>query len=631
MDQILKSRKMASVFARRQKIDQRERQEREEEETADIMSAATRQQKIKILLDTDSDFTASRKPSTSTDILNSPTHEPGYDSSTSDSPSEDSPKTPDGIPLPPAGKKRPPPLRLNTQQHPASKSHGMADDLAELPMPPSLATLGRSSASSSPLTKPSLVTLADWNYDRYSAVMDSPRSAKAVGNEPHESYSPIEVATPVSYQLPKARPAMVKLINIGSKPKAQSPRLTTTDSNLRPMSTQPLARGFPAAEATPVDFSGVEDRTVEIRPTSNRIASSLLSRHKPALDRKRSEPLLSASYRMDSAGGLRTSTVLLRSIPGPLSSHPSNDDPPVSAVDGMGGAAPPIKPKSRLRQISNPRALPSAFRNLNPDSEIPPVPQRSSTFPLPNTYPTDAAAQQQPPTSPFTYTPTTALPYAAKYPHSASTSPSRPLSALHVARKKSMTALSQTFKSAKDSISRLSISQSQSQPQLQSQFQFTISNKSSDSSIPNVPAFPAGLTINTAKANRAAFEAVKRRVLQEPALPPTPRITDTKAIWMGASSDHGLSRKASTGRRRPKTSHGSGGSSSRGSGDKHATADADPSWVVGANRYAAHDMDAPMLPGLSGIKAGWEGERRGGGGSAPPSKVGSRPASSHLR
>ena len=548
------------------------------------MSAATRQRKISMLLDADSDMSSPLVDRSSE--VDEPAHMPYNNSSDSDSPSEHSPKTPDDTPIFTKGKKRPPPLRLvsnGTSQPTRPASAGFE----ALPLRPTIHP-DRPTPSPKPVLQSSLMTLSDWNYDRYSTVIEPSRlqAVKAEDETLQEPCSPIEIATPVSYQRAKVRPALIKLINISTKPKTLKPLQEVTE---RPRTAGPSSRPFPAAEATPVDFSGLGDAPLLSTPHAYRASSSQLftSVFRPRLQRKSSEPLLNTTF-----GGqakTRTSTLILGSIPsGPLSSHPG----PVSTTSSMPDVASPplVKPRSRLRQISNPRALPSLLRNPN-----------ASTTSSMDTAEEDIGVPrivhlQQAPDNPFSYTPTVAA--VSKPAGISSDGDSNHLSALHVARKKSIAALTQTIKHAKTfSMSRLSISQSKSEP---------------IPSVPTIPSLPSNiphnlppnLSINTTKANR---DAVRRRIEDQPELPPTPKITDTKAIWMGNSGDHGLSRKKSTGRRRTRDPAGPNGSGDgKGSNDK-------------TQRIEVRDWPTP--PMMQG--SGW--------GSKGSSRPASRPASSHLQ
>ena len=541
------------------------------------MSATTRHRKISMLLDADSDMSSSQvERSSEADV---PANIPHYDGSDSDSPSEHSPKTPDDTPVFANGKKRPPPLRLISHGN-RQPTLSMSDSFQALPLPPPIHP-DRPTPSPKPVLQSSLTTLSDWNYDRYSTVIEPSRlqAVKAKEEALQEPCSPIEVATPVSYQRAKVRPALIKLINIGTKSKSATPSLGVTE---RPRTAGPSSRPFPAAEATPVDFSSVRDVPVVSTPHAHRASSSqlLTSVLRPHLQRKSSEPLLSTTFGGQSKN--RTSTLILGSIPGgPLSSHPGPSNR-VSSMPNVSASPPPLKPRSRLRQISNPRAQPSLVRNLDAAAE-PSTDASGLGIDIPR-----IVNIQQAPINPFSYTPTVAA--TSKPADNQSDGNSGHFTVLHVARKKSMSALTQTIKHAKTfSMSRLSISQSK--PEL-------------IPSVPTIPNLPPSLTIITTKANR---DVVRRRIETQPELPPTPKITDTKAIWMGNTGDHGLSRKKSTGRRRTRVHAGSDGTSGgKGSDDK-------------THRIEVRDWPTPPI--MQG--SGW-----GSKGSSRPS---SRPASSHLQ
>lgn len=564
-----------------------------------------------------------------------------YDSSSSESPSDCSPLTPGDKPAALTIKKRPPPLRLNGEEHKDQTFHVHIAARTDSLSPP-VHKFEKPPASPAPLLQPSLVTLADWNYSRFSTLFEDPKSTQIQTEETmyHNPYSPIEIATPVSFQQPKMRPSVVKVVNIGSKSRSghlavPSSHTATGTQILTPKASKPDLADFLASEAIPVDFSDIEDKRADANARSASSLSTLTLRpipdSLPVLHSKSSAPVLSLSSRFSS--GVRTSTVVLNSVPGgPLSSHPSHEKRPSTAVVDL-GTAPSTRTKSRLRQISNPRAPPVLSRPaIQQNNSAAPV-QRSSSFPLTHTSFHEATVPALPIQSapnPFSYTPITAAVVKEApqpFPRDSNANAKVP-SALHVARKKSMSALTQTFKHALGgSISRLSTNH---QP------------KPSDPwPVPRVPALPSlnqgpvknknhNHGHNPHSINVGTFD--RRRELDEP-LPPTPRITDTKAIWMGSGNgDHMLSRKASVGRSKRSTGSGPGIPAVRKENAGNANED---EATLTSNKWTSSSVqlkDFPTPPvvqqAFGCVSAGREGSRRTSRGG---SRGGSRPQSSHLR
>ncbi|KIX08975.1 uncharacterized protein Z518_00053 [Rhinocladiella mackenziei CBS 650.93] len=156
-----------------------------------------------------------------------------------------------------------------------------------------------------PVLQASLATLSDFRYDRYSCILDSPVSeALSPDLDTDETFSPIETATPVSFQQPKSRPSLISIV---SGPRRSKRRTTSVQSPLSPtvprtserphkrQSTSSTYSCFPAAEATVFEVPDLPANAFEL--IANASQESLLStkERKSKADRKSSVPRLSTN------------------------------------------------------------------------------------------------------------------------------------------------------------------------------------------------------------------------------------------------------------------------------------------------------------------------------------------------
>ena len=153
----------------------------------------------------------------------------------------------------------------------------------------------------------SLATLSDFRYDRFSLILESPISdlvSPDLDND--ETFSPIETATPIAYQLPKERPSLISISTSSSTrskrrtPSAQSPLLQTMPNTIeRPskrLSTTSSHGGYPAAEATLFEVPDLPANAFQLIANASQESLSLpFSQPKTRAERKSSVPRLSTA------------------------------------------------------------------------------------------------------------------------------------------------------------------------------------------------------------------------------------------------------------------------------------------------------------------------------------------------
>lgn len=162
-------------------------------------------------------------------------------------------------------------------------------------------------SSPRPLLQASLATLSDFRYDRYSLIMESPVSEVLSPElETDETFSPIETATPISFQLPKSRPSLISIVSISERRKRrtvsmQSP-LSQTVSQVserasKRLSTSSVRSGFLASEARPFEVPDLPDNAFELIANASQeslpLSTKETSRSRP--ERKSSTPRLSTA------------------------------------------------------------------------------------------------------------------------------------------------------------------------------------------------------------------------------------------------------------------------------------------------------------------------------------------------
>jgi hypothetical protein len=185
-----------------------------------------------------------------------------------------------------------------------------------------------------PKLQASLATFSDFHYDRFSMIVDSPAEIlTSPVSDTDEQESLCEVATPVSYSMPRTRPAVVSIVS--SKGSNKKRRTSSAASSLLQQATQRSATtppelparnanrlsqssqrsGFLASEAAPFRVPELPSNAMYMIANASR-DSLAISTHsaepttaRPQSTRKHSMPLLSAAFksshsRMSSIKGL---------------------------------------------------------------------------------------------------------------------------------------------------------------------------------------------------------------------------------------------------------------------------------------------------------------------------------------
>ncbi|KAI1615597.1 hypothetical protein EDD37DRAFT_636413 [Exophiala viscosa] len=213
-----------------------------------------------------------------------------------------------------------------------------------------------------PVLQASLASWADFRYDRYSVVLDSPLSEVVSPDfDTDETFSPIETATPVSFQQPKSRPSLISISSVSQCSKrrtksVQSPLSQTASRSERPakrQSTSSMQAAFPAAEATLFEVPDLPVNALELIANASHESLPLttLSSREPTSRtlRKSSVPRLSTALshaRMSSIKNLiKTPTSTTFSRPSSHISRPSTSS--MSGVEAF--------PMQNTGFFSNPR------------------------------------------------------------------------------------------------------------------------------------------------------------------------------------------------------------------------------------------------------------------------------------
>ncbi|KIX99446.1 uncharacterized protein Z520_05022 [Fonsecaea multimorphosa CBS 102226] len=301
MDQILKTRKLSSASARRKKF-----QERQQQQALDREKLAEHKRRILMydhMAEHVSEPTDGPDEENSADEIDMDAERFDRDSSV-ETPSERSILTPDEMAQNRAtfGKQTSPgpdqmaglKIQIPDEEEVLQQ---MEVDKVRVVVPP----------SPKPLLQASLASWSDFRYDRYSAVLDSPLSeVLSPESENEDTFSPIETATPISYQQPKSRPSLISIVSLSHRGKRrtasmQSPlSLTVPQTPERPSKRQSMSSvhsGFPAAEATRFEVPSLPENAFEL--IANASQESLpLSTKEPSrskADRKSSMPRLSTA------------------------------------------------------------------------------------------------------------------------------------------------------------------------------------------------------------------------------------------------------------------------------------------------------------------------------------------------
>ncbi|KAL2424480.1 hypothetical protein ABEF95_010908 [Exophiala dermatitidis] len=137
--------------------------------------------------------------------------------------------------------------------------------------------------SPAPVLQASLATLSDFRYDRYSVLLDSPISELlSSDSETEETISPVEVATPVAFSLPKSRPSLISIACSSQHHKRVTSPLpsplsqTTSQQPERPAKRRSISKshsGFPAAEATLLEVPDLPANACEVIANASANAS----------------------------------------------------------------------------------------------------------------------------------------------------------------------------------------------------------------------------------------------------------------------------------------------------------------------------------------------------------------------
>lgn len=292
MDEVLKSRKMSSASARRRKFQERQQQQ--------ALEVERRQQQKRMLMMYD-------RVAEDVDDLDDDSGdevEQHFDRESSvDTPSERSVLTPDESF---ENRSRFRSLhKVETSSIMPLKIH-IPDEEEDLIMringnrvvgPP----------SPSPILQASLATLSDFRYDRYSTILESPLSdLMSPDFDTNETFSPIETATPIAYQLPKVRPSLISITTSSSTrskrrtPSTQSPLSQTASQTIeRPskrQSTISMHSGYPAAEATLFEVPDLPANAFHLIANASQESLPLsLHQTKTRAERKSSVPRLSTA------------------------------------------------------------------------------------------------------------------------------------------------------------------------------------------------------------------------------------------------------------------------------------------------------------------------------------------------
>lgn len=196
-----------------------------------------------------------------------------------------------------------------------------------------------SDSEPAPKLQASLATFSDFHYDRYSMIVDSPAELLASPNsdlDEHESLC--EVATPVSFSMPRSRPAVVSIVStkgpnkkrrtssaasstlhqVMQRSATMPPELPVRNANRLSQLNQPS--GFLASEAAPFEVPDLPSNAMYMIANASR-DSLAMSTHsaeptstRPKQTRKHSMPLFSAAFRsshsrMSSIKGLVSPTI----------------------------------------------------------------------------------------------------------------------------------------------------------------------------------------------------------------------------------------------------------------------------------------------------------------------------------
>ncbi|KIW68469.1 hypothetical protein PV04_04411 [Phialophora macrospora] len=370
MDQALKARKMSSASARRRKI-----QERQQQQALDRERFAEHKRRILVY-----DHRADRQSAYLGDLEYDPADEVDGSAERSDressaeTQSERSAVTPDDMlqskarfgGQPSTGSATLTALKIQIPDEDEVLQR-MELDENRIIIPP----------SPKPLLQASLATLSDFRYDRYSTILDSPLSETLSPDlDTDETFSPIETATPISYQQPKSRPSLISIVSTSHRSKRrtaslQSPLSQTLPQTVeRPTKRQSISSirsAFPAAEATLFEVPNLPDNAFELIASASQESLPLSGKERPKskAERKSSMPRLSTALshaRMSSIKSLiKTPTTATppphrRSFSRPSShiSRPSTASIPASDIASIMRNPAALSSSSNLTSMTRP-------------------------------------------------------------------------------------------------------------------------------------------------------------------------------------------------------------------------------------------------------------------------------------
>lgn len=338
MDEVLKSRKMSSASARRRKFQERQQQQALEVERR-------QQHKRRVMM---YDHLAEHSDEAENDSVDE--NEERFDRESSvDTPSERSVLTPDE-----SLENR---STFRSLHKVETSSIALKVHIPDEEQDPDMGMNGdgvMGPPTPSPILQASLATLSDFRYDRYSTLLDSPLSELISPDlDTDETFSPIETATPIAYQLPKTRPSLISITTNSSTrskrrtPSTQSPLSQTMSQTIeRPtkrQSTTSTHSGFPAAEATLFEVPDLPANAFDlIANASQESLPILLNQPKTRAERKSSVPRLSTALNHARVSSIKsliktpTSATHSRSF-SRTSTHASR--PSTASISGIDGFA----------------------------------------------------------------------------------------------------------------------------------------------------------------------------------------------------------------------------------------------------------------------------------------------------
>ena len=286
MNQVLEAKKMGSVSTRRRKIE-----ERQQQQALDRERFAERKRRIMIY-----DHMVEHVSEQADGLGYTMGNEMDMDyerfetESSTETLSERSASTPDDA--------------LQTKAQFGRQITDEADVFAQLAVDGDRIILPR---SPQPTLHSSLATLADFSYDRYSTILDSPLPGIFSPElDTDEIFSPIKKATPIFYQQPSSRPSLISIVNLTPRSRRRTESL---QSPLSQVTSHPLGRrtkrqspstvhsGFPAAEPTGSEIPSLPDNAFELIANASQESLPLSTKEQPLnkAERKSSMPRLSTA------------------------------------------------------------------------------------------------------------------------------------------------------------------------------------------------------------------------------------------------------------------------------------------------------------------------------------------------